>query len=132
MISWFPYAWFPYGRNSRERVATVVRVVLATRWNVYDSYNSVVEIGLSSISTRVATGEKRVVSRLCFNYGNRKTTACQQFCDNQGRQKVPIRRTVFAFLKLQPAACTIPGYEINLRQCQPYGNTTVTTIWKQA
>jgi hypothetical protein len=25
-------AWFPYGRNCRERVGTVVRVVLATKW----------------------------------------------------------------------------------------------------
>jgi hypothetical protein len=24
---------------------------------------------------------------------------------------------VFVFLKLPPAACTIPGHEINLRQC---------------
>jgi hypothetical protein len=31
-------------------------------------------------------------------------------------------------VKLPPAACTIPGYEINLRQC----TTVNTTIWKQA
>ena len=24
---------------------------------------------------------------------------------------------MFVFLKLPPAACTIPGYEVNLRQC---------------
>ena len=62
---------FLYGRNCRERVVTVVRVVFATKWKheekscrdtlatVHDSNksnNSVVEIGSSSISTTVATG----------------------------------------------------------------------------
>jgi hypothetical protein len=53
---------------------------------------------------------------------------------------------VFVFLKLPPAACTIPGYEINLRHCYDSYNhietsikiihdkhdtfPTVTTIWK--
>ena len=48
-------ALVPYGRNCRERVVTVVtcRDTLAT---VSDSYNSVAEIGLSYISTTVATG----------------------------------------------------------------------------
>ena len=56
-------AWFPYGRNCRERVVSVVRVVFATKWKheekscrntlatVHDSYNSVVDIDSSSIST---------------------------------------------------------------------------------
>ena len=34
-----------------------------------------------------------------------------------GEAKGPLWGTVFVFLKLPPAACTIPGYEINLRQC---------------
>jgi hypothetical protein len=38
--------------------------------------------------------------------------------------------TVFVFLKLPPAACTIPGYEINLRQFVTV--TAVTSIWKHA
>jgi hypothetical protein len=37
---------------------------------------------------------------------------------------------VFVFLKLPPAACTIPGYEINLRQFVTV--TAVTSIWKHA
>ena len=90
--------------------------------------------------------------RLCFN-GNRKNgsvaTVLRQSW-GRGGAKVTFEGTVFVFLKLPPAACTIPGYEINLRQCrtvpqqlQPYGNThknhsrhvlntfeTVTTRWK--
>jgi hypothetical protein len=38
--------------------------------------------------------------------------------------KGPLWGTVFVFLKLSPAACMIPGYEINLRQCHD--------SWKQA
>jgi hypothetical protein len=71
--AWMPLrqSWFPYGRNCRERIVTVVRVVFATKWKheekscrdtlvtVHDtSCNSVVEIGLNSISTTVATGYK--------------------------------------------------------------------------
>ena len=79
MHAWMPLrqSWFPYGRNCRERVVTVVRVVFATKWKheekscrdtlvtVHDtSYNSVVEIGSNSISTTVATGytNRRVVT----------------------------------------------------------------------
>jgi hypothetical protein len=48
-------AWFPYGRNCRKGVVTVVRVVFTTKWKheeksccdtlatVHDSNNSVVE-----------------------------------------------------------------------------------------
>ena len=54
--------------NCRERVVSVGKVVFATKWKheekscrdtlatVHDSYNSVVEIDTSSISTTVATG----------------------------------------------------------------------------
>ena len=35
---------------------------------------------------------------------------------------------VFVFLKLPPAACTIPGYEINLRHCYDSYNHMETSI----
>ena len=35
---------------------------------------------------------------------------------------------VFVFLKLPPAACTIPGYKINLRQCHDNYNRMETSI----
>jgi hypothetical protein len=94
-------------------------------WSMYD-WRSISRRQLFSrvrlefyISRRQLRQAKNVSWWLCFN-GNRKTTAWQQFCDNRGGgQNV---------LKLPLAACTIPGYEINLRQC----TTVNTTIWKQA
>ena len=65
------------------------------------------------------------------------------FATIRGGAKVPFGETVFVFSKLPPAAYTIPGYEINLRQChdsylQPYGNKHknhhdkhFTTRWRQ-
>jgi hypothetical protein len=47
----------------------------------------------------------------------------EKFCNNQrGGAKFLVGGTVFVFLQPPPAACTIPGYEINLRQLQPLGN----------
>jgi hypothetical protein len=43
-------AWFPYGRNCRDRVVTVVRVV-ATQWQQFTTVRSVLS---SSILTTVA------------------------------------------------------------------------------
>ena len=45
-----------------------------------------------------------------------------------GGAKVHFGETVFVFLKLPPAACTIPGYEIHLRQCQGSYNHTEPSI----
>ena len=67
----------------------------------------------------------------------------EKFCNNQrGGAKFLFGRTVFVFLQPPPAACTIPGYEINLRQLQLLGNKhknhsrhtlhdTLTTRWRQ-
>jgi hypothetical protein len=46
-----------------------------------------------------------------------------------GWAKVPLGGGgVFVFLKLPPAACTIPGYEINLRHCYDSYNHMETSI----
>jgi hypothetical protein len=107
------------------------RVVFATKWkheekSCRDTLATVATVSSRQarvLSWRQLRQAKHVSWRLCCNC-NRKTTAWQQFCDNQGGGKGPLWGTVFVFLKLPPAACMIPGYEINLRQCHD--------SWKQA
>jgi hypothetical protein len=55
-----------------------------------------------------------------------KPTAWEQFCDNifiiRGEQRSPLEGSCMFVLKLAPAACTMPGYEINSRQCHDSSN----------
>ena len=87
-----------------------------TQATVHDSYSSVVQIDSSSVST-VATGKKRVVT-VTFLMETEKRQRGNSFATigKGGGAKVLFAGTVIVFLKLPPAACTILGYEINLRR----------------